>query len=126
VDEADAIGSSKYKESKAEEEKKKRRTVVYGRFYIAHTGHASLTDRAVTDCYLPAQSDHARFTIEQAPHATPTKSKGAIIAAFDWLVRGDGLLRLSYLNRRNPPFSPLTLFRLEAYTLAPLQRSTLH
>ena len=47
------------------------------------------------------------------------------IAAFDSLARGDGLLRLSYLNRRNPPFSPSTPFRLEAHTLALLQRSTL-
>jgi hypothetical protein len=30
-----------------------------------------------------------------------------------------------HLNRRNPPFSPSTLFRLETHTLAPLRRSTL-
>ena len=94
----------------------------------------------------------ARFTVEQTPHATSPKSiagswflvpasrfalsviqgsqkwltlSTTTMAAFDWLAGGDGLLRLSRLNRRNPPFSPSTPFRLEAHTLAPLRRSTL-
>jgi hypothetical protein len=47
------------------------------------------------------------------------------MAAFGWLARGDGLLRLSHLKSSQSPILSFTPFRLEAHTLAPLWRSTL-